>query len=66
MKVAEEHLGEPAQGSKGVLAAAGRAARRCHEQVRVLGQGRSGESLQQRAFPAARVSADEGDSCLAG
>ena len=66
VKVAEEHLGEPAQGRKGVLAAAGRAARASDEQVRVLGQRRCGESFQQRALSAARVPADKGHPCLAG
>ena len=51
VKVAEERLGEPAQGCKGVLAAAGGAARAGHEQVGMLGQRRAAKASSSVVFP---------------
>ena len=65
-EIAEEHVGQLAQGREGVQVAARVAAGAGHQQVGMLGHGGCGEGFEQRGLAAACVSADEGHGSFAG
>ena len=65
-EVAEEHFGEPAQGTERIGAAARTATRAGHHRVGIFLQRRHGKGFEQGGLAAARIAADKRDCRLAG